>query len=135
MVQSFVSQINKQPMISVVLPIYNQEKYLDISIPSVQNQTYANLEIICVNDGSTDSSEAILKKYMEKDNRIVIVSKTNGGLVDATIAGVKAARGEYTIFLDPDDYIGSDFVENFLMEIGENDFLAMGYYRRCGSVR
>ena len=134
MVQSFVSQINKQPMISVVLPIYNQEKYLDISIPSVQNQTYANLEIICVNDGSTDSSEAILKKYMEKDNRIVIVSKTNGGLVDATIAGVKAARGEYTIFLDPDDYIGSDFVENFLMEIGENDFLAMGYYRRCQGI-
>lgn len=134
MVQSFVSQINKQPMISVVLPIYNQEKYLDISIPSVQNQTYANLEIICVNDGSTDSSEAILKKYMEKDNRIVIVSKTNGGLVDATIVGVKAARGEYTIFLDPDDYIGSDFVENFLMEIGENDFLAMGYYRRCQGI-
>lgn len=134
MVQSFVSQINKSPMISVVLPIYNQEKYLDISIPSVQNQTYTNLEIICVNDGSTDLSEAILKNYMEKDNRIVIVSKTNGGLVDATIAGVKAARGEYTIFLDPDDYIGSDFVENFLMEIGENDFLAMGYYRRCQGI-
>lgn len=130
MTQSFENQIKKCPMVSVVLPIYNQEKYLDTSISSVQNQTYANLEIICVNDGSTDSSEAILKKYMEKDNRVIIISKTNGGLVDATIAGVRAARGEYIVFLDPDDYIGFDFVENFLMEIGKNDFLAMGYYRR-----
>lgn len=126
--------IEKKGVVSIILPIFNQEAYLDISIPSVQNQTYKNLEIICVNDGSTDSSVEILKKYEEQDNRIIIISKKNGGLVDATIAGIKRATGEYIVFLDPDDYIGNDFVENFLMEIGDNDFIAMGYYRRCQGV-
>ena len=101
--------IEKKGVVSIILPIFNQEAYLDISIPSVQNQTYKNLEIICVNDGSTDSSVEILKKYEEQDNRIIIISKKNGGLVDATIAGIKRATGEYIVFLDPDDYIGNDF--------------------------
>ena len=127
-------KIVKRPKISVILPIYNQENNLDISIPSVQNQTYTNLEIICVNDGSTDSSEKILQKYCNQDSRIIIITKKNGGLVDATITGITIATGDYVIFLDPDDYIGVDFVENFLVEIGGNDFIAMGYYRRCGGV-
>lgn len=127
--------MRKNSKISVILPIYNQGNNLSVSIPSVQNQTYTNLEIICVNDGSTDSSEEILQKYSNQDNRIVIVNKANGGLVDATITGIKVATGDYVIFLDPDDYIGTDFIENFVVEIDSNDFIAMGYYRRyCGVI-
>lgn len=124
----------KDLKISVILPIYNQENNLEISIPSVQSQSYTNLEIICVNDGSTDSSAEVLKKYCKQDSRIIIINKKNGGLVDAIIAGVTIATGDYIVFLDPDDYIGNNFVENFLAEIGDNDFVAMGYYRRCDGV-
>ena len=127
-------QIDKRPKISVILPIYNQESNLEISIPSVQNQTYRNLEIVCVNDGSTDSSQKIIKKYRNQDSRIIIINKENGGLVDAIITGVSFATGDYVVFLDPDDYIGVDFVENFLVEIGYNYFISMGYYLRCGGV-
>lgn len=127
-------QIEKKPKISVILPIYNQENNLWISIPSVQNQTYTNLEIICVNDGSTDSSENILRNFCNYDSRIILINKGNGGLVDATITGITVATGDYLIFLDPDDYIGNNFIEDFLVEIGDNDFIAMGYYRRCSGI-
>ncbi len=124
-------------LVSVVIPVYNQEKYLNISIPSVQNQTYSNLEIIAVNDGSTDSSANILAKYAENDNRIKIVEKTNGGLVDATITGIKNASGNYVAFLDPDDYWGEDFIYNLVQGMDETcDFSAAGfYYDNCGELQ
>lgn len=121
--------MNKKVKISIVVPVYNQEKYLDISIPSLLSQTYTNIEIIIVNDGSIDSSEEIIKKYSSNDNRIKVIEKNNGGLVDATIYGIKNATGDYVAFLDPDDRVDSDFIENFINELTEGvDIISMGYY-------
>lgn len=122
-------------MVSIVLPIYNQEKYLDISVPAVMRQEYQNIEIILVNDGSTDSSKQIIDKYRDIDHRIVVIDKENGGLVDATVTGVRAAHGKYLCFLDPDDTIGEDYIENFIRKIGDCDAVASGFYRNnCGKI-
>ena len=115
-------------MVSVILPVYNQEKYLDRSIPSVMKQSYTDLEILAVDDGSTDRSNEILKEYAQSDTRIRIIEKKNGGLVSAVSAGIRKARGEYICFLDPDDELGETFVETFLNSIGDADFIAMGFY-------
>lgn len=115
--------------VSIVIPVYNQEKYLDISLPSVINQTYKNIEIVIVNDGSTDDSFNIIKKYEHMDKRVVVLNKSNGGLVDATISGSKMATGDYICYLDPDDYIGNDFIKFFLDRLDEEyDIVAAGYY-------
>lgn len=119
----------KENVVSIILPIYNQEKYLDISIPAVMRQEYKNIEIILVNDGSTDSSKHIIEKYQKLDNRIVVINKPNGGLVDATVAGVKASHGEFICFLDPDDTIGEDFIANFINKIDDCDAIACGFYK------
>ncbi len=88
---------------SIIIPIYNMQEYLHNSIESVIHQTYSNLEIICVNDGSKDNSLAILKEYQAKDERIKIIDKPNGGVSSARNAGIEAATGDYIMFLDPDD--------------------------------
>lgn len=118
--------------VSIVVPIYNEAKYLKRSVESLIHQYYSNIEIILVNDGSTDESLRIINSFQKNDNRIVIINKPNGGLVDATIAGIKAATGEYTCFLDPDDYVGPDFISNFislLSAYGKLDFYATGFYQ------
>ena len=93
------------PAISVIIPVYNVEQYLRECLDSVVNQTFRDLEIICVNDGSTDGSPAILEEYAAKDSRIRIVNKENGGLSDARNAGLSIASGEYIQFVDSDDYL------------------------------
>lgn len=91
--------------ISVIIPVYNVEKYLEKCIRSVVEQTYINLEIILVDDGSTDQSGSICDKWLEKDERIRVIHKVNGGLSDARNAGLNAASGVYIGFVDSDDYI------------------------------
>lgn len=108
-------QINKK--ISVVIPIYNTEKFLVKTLDSVINQTYKNLEIICVNDGSTDNSLNILTSYAKNDFRIKIINKPNSGLSDARNTGIDAASGEYIAFVDSDDYIDKDFYEKLMESI------------------
>ena len=116
--------------ISVIVPIYNQEQYLNKSISSIINQKYDNLEIILVNDGSTDSSIQIIDDFALKDSRIRVFSKPNGGLVDATIYGINQATGEYIAFLDPDDYIGPLYLWDLLSQMDDDiDFVASGFYR------
>lgn len=95
-------------MISVVVPIFNVEKYLAECIESILNQTYTKFELILVNDGSTDNSLEICNQYSKKDNRIKIVNKKNGGLSDARNAGIDIAKGEYIIFIDSDDFINKN---------------------------
>ncbi len=115
--------------VSIVVPVYNQESYLDTSIPALINQSYKNLQIILVNDGSTDASAEILKRYAALDSRIKIVEKENGGLVDATLAGISVADSEYLCFLDPDDLVGKNFVQTFIENMSDAcDFVAAGYY-------
>lgn len=126
-----------EKLVSIILPVYNQELYLDISLPAVLNQSYRNLEIILVNDGSTDASMDIMKNYQKKDSRIKIIEKNNGGLVDATLTGIEHATGEYMCFLDPDDRIGIDFIKNFLVKMDDTiDFVAAGfYYDNAGQLK
>ena len=110
-----------EELVSIIIPIYNVEKYLEVCIDSIINQTYKNLEIILVNDGSTDNSYNICKKFEEIDNRIVLVNKENGGLSDARNAGIEKAKGNYICFIDSDDYIDNEFIEMLYKAIKEND--------------
>ena len=96
--------------VSVILPIYNQEPYLRNSIPAVLNQSYENLEVICVNDGSTDNSKAIIDDFAKADPRVKVINRHNGGLSAAIITGVERATGDFVCFLDPDDFIGNRFI-------------------------
>ena len=89
--------------ISIIVPIYNAEKYIEETIKSIIGQTLKNIEIILVNDGSTDSSKKICEKYANFDKRIILINKENGGLADARNAGLKRASGKYIMFIDADD--------------------------------
>lgn len=97
--------------ISVIVPVFNVEKYLYKCIDSIVNQTYSNLEIILVDDGSTDNCGVICDNYSLKDNRIKTIHKKNGGLSDARNAGLEVAAGDYVSFIDSDDYIHKSFYE------------------------
>lgn len=103
-----------EELISIIVPIYNVEKYLKKCIDSILNQTYKNLEIILVNDGSTDNSYSICNEYSKKDKRVIVVNKKNGGLSDARNHGLKVANGEYIGFVDSDDYINKHMYENLM---------------------
>lgn len=107
------------PKISVVLPVYKVEKYLNRSVQAVCNQTYENLEIILVDDGSPDNCPIICDEWREKDKRIVVIHKENGGLSDARNVGTLHATGEYITFVDPDDNVTSTYVE-YLYELIKN---------------
>ncbi|MGM9994047.1 MAG: glycosyltransferase family 2 protein [Candidatus Avigastranaerophilus sp.] len=101
----------KKPEISVIIPVYNVEKYLRQCLDSVLNQTFSNIEIICVNDGTKDNSGKILEEYKRKDSRIKIVNKQNGGLSSARNAGMKIAEGEFISFIDSDDWVDCTMLE------------------------
>lgn len=100
-----------EPLISIVLPVYNVEKYLERCLKTVIAQTYKNIEIILVNDGSTDGSLKICEEYKFADTRIKIINKENGGLSDARNVGIKNSAGEYITFIDSDDKVEFDYVE------------------------
>lgn len=100
--------MKNQPLISVIIPVYNVENYLRECVDSVINQTYKNLEIILVDDGSTDSSGKICDEYLDADGRVTVIHQKNGGLSAARNAGVDACEGDYVYFLDSDDYIDSN---------------------------
>ncbi|MDY4077588.1 MAG: glycosyltransferase family 2 protein [Clostridium sp.] len=107
-------------LISIVVPVYNVEKYLKKCIDSIINQTYKNLEIILVNDGSTDNSGKICDEYVLKDNRIKVIHKKNEGLSSARNLGIDISNGEYIIFVDSDDWIKKDMIKK-LYEIIQKD--------------
>ena len=102
--------------VSVIVPVYNVEKYIRKCLDSIVSQTLNDLEIILVNDGSTDTSPAICEEYKRKDERIKMITQKNQGLSAARNAGLKDATGEYVIFIDSDDYIAENMLE-ILVEI------------------
>lgn len=108
---------DKSNLISVIIPVYKVEKYLDKCIQSVINQTYSNLEIILVDDGSPDNCPQLCDDWANKDERIKVIHKKNGGLSDARNAGLDIATGDYIAFVDSDDYIESDMFECLLDKI------------------
>lgn len=118
--------------ISVIIPIYNMQEYLDKCISSVMHQTYDNLEIILVDDGSCDQSLAICRKYQKSDKRIQVIHKENGGLVSARKEGIERATGEYVTFVDADDWIDENAYEKILDGTEEADVIAYGLIEEYG---
>ena len=119
----------KEPLVSVIVPVYNVEKYLRRCLESVINQTYKKLEIILVDDGSTDRSGEICDEYAKKDKRIKVIHKENGGLSSARNVGADVARGEFACYVDSDDKITKDYVSYLLGLIKEyNTDVAIATY-------
>ena len=112
---------NKEPLISVIIPVYKVEKYLKRCIDSVINQTYKNLEIILVDDGSPDNCPKICDDYSKKDKRIKVIHKKNGGLSDARNKGIEKANGDYISFIDSDDYVELNYIDFLYKILKENN--------------
>ena len=121
----------KQNLISIIIPAYNVEKYIVKCLESVSTQTYPNIEIIVVNDGSTDATETLIKSCIEKDSRISCISQKNAGLPAARNQGLKHANGEFIMFLDSDDWLEKKCCEISLNAIKENnaDVVIFDYYK------
>ena len=122
---------NDSTLISVIIPVYNVEKYIDKCIDSVVNQTYKNLEIILVDDGSPDNCPEICDKWANKDGRIKVIHQENRGLAGARQSGVKAARGDYIAFVDSDDWIDFNAYERCVQMINtyQCDIVIMDFLR------
>ncbi len=119
-------------LISIIVPAYNVEKYLDRCVESIVQQTYKNLEIILVDDGSPDNCPQMCDLWVEKDKRIKVIHKQNGGLSDARNAGLALAKGEYIAFVDSDDWIEKQFIEIIFSMIKSNDCSVAGCnYRKA----
>lgn len=116
-----------EPLISVIIPVYNSEKYLPKCLNSVINQTYRNLEIILIDDGSTDSSGEICDEYAMRDSRIVCVHQPNGGVSKARNRGLSMAHGDYVNFPDSDDYLDADAFEYLMSKIIEHGCDAVNF--------
>lgn len=101
-------------LVSIIVPVYKAEEYIHKCIKSLQNQTYKDIEILLVNDGSPDNCPAICEQYAKEDVRIKVLHKTNGGLVSAWTAGVKASSGDYLCFVDSDDWVEYNMVEELI---------------------
>ena len=110
----------ENPKISVIIPVYNAERYLQQCLDSVLNQTLRDIEIICVNDGSTDSSHEILEEYAKRDNRITVILQENMNAGDARNTGLRVAKGEYLSFLDADDFFSPVMLEHAYQEAFKN---------------
>ena len=111
------------PVFSIVMPVYNAEKYLEDALDSIQNQEFSDFELILVNDSSTDNSLAVCIKYAAIDQRIIVIDcKTNCGAAVARNRGIKAAKGNYLCFVDADDYIDRDFLQQFYHALQEDEY-------------
>lgn len=111
----------RHPKISIIIPVYNVEKYLPECLNSLVNQTFKDLEFICINDGSTDNSLEILNDYAKKDDRFIIISQRNQGQGTARNNGIKLANGEYIGFVDPDDWVEINAFEKLYNTAKENN--------------
>lgn len=122
--------------VSIIVPVYNVEKYLRKCIDSLINQTLNDIEIICINDGSTDKSIKILKEYKNKDSRIILLNQENSGQSVARNRGIEIAKGEYLGFVDPDDWIDLDYYEKLYNAASTNDTdIAVGGIIRVTGIK
>lgn len=118
-----------QPLVSIILPVYNAQSHLARCVGSICAQTYRNIEIIILNDGSKDQSLPVCEKFRQKDPRILLVDKANSGVSDTRNLGLKLASGKYVEFVDSDDYLDPDFTERLVAAAEENeaDFVIAPY--------
>ena len=107
----------KSPKVSIIIPCYNVEKYLDRCMNSLANNTYDNKEIIFINDGSNDSTSSILDNYKDKYTFVKVIHKKNEGVSKARNSGLSNADGEYVMFVDPDDYVEPNFIAKASQEM------------------
>ena len=132
---------NHQPLVSLVVPIYNVADYLEQCLASIQSQSYTNLEIICLNDGSTDSSLALLEAYAARDGRIVIIDKENEGYGATCNRGIAAAHGSWVGIVEPDDYLEPTMIQELVDLIQANggedkvDIARSAYWRVFGNQK
>lgn len=126
---------SKNPLVSIILPVYNSDKYLSECLDSIIRQTYQNLEILPVDDGSTDGSLAICKRYAERDKRIACLHQKHGGTSSARNKAIKMTKGAYILFIDSDDTVKPDFVEQMVNAIGDSgaEMAVCGYVARSRS--
>lgn len=124
----------KQPLVSIIVPVYNGEKVIERCLRSIQNQSYRNIEVIVVNDGSSDHTDRIIRKYAENDVRFCYICKENSGVSDSRNIAMKEAKGEYFQFVDSDDWLVKNATEEFVntaVAFG-CDMVISGFYRVCG---
>lgn len=110
-----------RPLITILVPCYNVEKYVDECLSSIQKQTYDNLEVLCINDGSTDNTLNILRKYEASDNRFHIINKSNSGYGASMNIGLNKASGDYIGIVESDDFIEPQMFEKLIRPAIEND--------------
>ena len=123
-----------QPKISVIIPVYKAEKYLHRCVDSILSQTFTDFELILVNDGSPDNSGAICDEYAQKDSRVRVFHKENGGVSSARNLGLDNAKGEYVTFCDADDYVGIEWLATYNKGLTKNtDLVVQGFYRITGN--
>lgn len=108
-------------LISIIIPVYNLEEYVERTVQSVLASSYSNIEIICVNDGSKDNSLQVLQRIAQTDNRVKVLDKTNGGVTSARLHGLEHAQGDWITFVDGDDTIDADMYERLLANVTEED--------------
>ncbi len=123
-----------QPLVSIIVPVYNGEKSIERCLRSIQNQSYSNIEVIIVNDGSTDHTERVIEKYAASDSRFLYIKKDNSGVSDSRNIGMRTAKGEYLQFVDGDDWLVKHATEEFVkmaLTFG-CDMVISDYYRVWG---
>ena len=128
----------EKPLVSIIIPVYNVEQYLPQCLDSVLAQTYTNIEVVCVNDGSTDDSLAILTDYSQKDKRLLVIDKDNQGVSCARNVGIEQMKGDFAMFVDSDDWLDADCIEKLLVYQDKNqcDIVMFSYVReRANSSR
>ena len=136
MINLKISGIKNDELVSIVVPVYNVEKYLEDCVDSILRQTYENLEIVLVDDGSTDGSGKICDDLQKKSNRIIVIHKKNGGLSDARNCGIDNAHGKYICIIDSDDLVSEDYIEIMKKNISESvKITACGYCHYYDSGR
>lgn len=106
--------------VSVIVPVFNCDKYLKRCIESIINQTFLDFELILINDGSTDNSEAICKKYAKLDERIILINQSNSGVAVTRNKGISISKGKYLCFVDADDYVEPDFIDYFVSNVRDD---------------
>lgn len=121
----------ENPLVSIIIPVYNVEQYLPQCLDSVLAQSYPNIEVICINDGSTDESLAILTSYSQKDKRLLVIDKENQGVSVARNVGIEQMKGDFVMFVDSDDWLDDDCIERVLAYQEENqcDIVMFSYVR------
>ena len=119
-------KVHTKTLISVIVPVYNASKTLDRCVQSILKQTYSNIELLLVNDGSDDCSGSICNSYAEKDKRVRVFHKENGGVSSARNLGLENANGEYVTFCDADDYVQGEWLESFVSNSEGVDIVCQG---------